>query len=94
MIIVLLSLDPRGGWSNRIGEVCRHHQSRAGQNRDGKDPKVPADHERDKIVEGQFGPLIKSAFIRHQAIEEDHGDRERNVERDDREDPEYALLVT
>ena len=55
----------------------------AGQNRDGKNPQVPTDHERDEVVESQLGPLIKTAFERHQAIEKDHGRGERKVERDD-----------
>ena len=79
---------------DRIRDVRCDDQADAGENRDRKHPQVPRHHERDEVVEGELGPLVKTAFERRETIEKDDGRREWQIESDDREDPENVLFVT
>src|SRR5207244_11190008 len=73
--------------------VLLDDQSDAGHHQNAENPEVPCHHERDEIIESNFGPLIKTAFQRRQAIDEDDYGSQRQIESDDGEQPKYHLGV-
>ena len=85
---------PGRSWPYRIRQVRRHDETNAREDRDRKHPQIPRDHERNEVVEPDFGPLIETAFERCETIEKNNHGRERDVVSNNGDEPEDVLIVT
>ena len=84
-------MHPIGPRPDGIGDVLLDDQSDAGHHQNAENPEVPCDHEGHKIIESDFGPLIKTAFQRRQTIDEDDYRRQRQIEGENRQQPKHHL---
>src|SRR5436305_867162 len=84
-------MHPVRARADGIGNVLFDYQADAGHDQNAKDPKIPRDQECDEIAKADFGPLIKSAFERSEAVEVDNHGRQRQIESRDRDQPKGHL---
>src|SRR5256885_5059925 len=75
-------MHPVRARADGIGDVLFDYQADAGHHQNAEDPKIPRDQECDEIAKADFGPLIKSAFERSEAVEIDNHGRQWQIERD------------
>src|SRR5215471_7339869 len=80
-------------WPEGVGEVRHNRQPDARHDKDGEDPEVPSNHEAHKLAPGELGPLVDTPFERQHATDIDDDHSQRQIEGDNRQQPEEELLV-
>src|SRR5207244_10644250 len=69
-------------------QILRDLQPRLRRVQDREQPEIPRDHEPGQLVEPELRPLIETALERHRAVQVDDDRRRREIEEDDRGEPE------
>ena len=76
---------PSGAVADRVRDVGGHEHSAQRNDHDRQQPQIPRNHEAGEFVKGEFGPLVNTAFERHDAAEVNHYRGLWNVEEQNRE---------
>ena len=83
--------DAAGLGAQQVRQVPRDHDVERRHDHDREHPQVPRDEKSDELAERRLRPLIQPALERHAAVEVDDDGRLREVEREDREQPEHEV---
>ena len=58
---------PGGAFADGVRDVRGDEHSAQRDDHDRQQPEIPRHHEAGEFVEGEFGPLVNTAFKRHDA---------------------------